>query len=561
MHWFRWYDRYSHCETYVRLRGSSIREVLAISSTGRRIFKWVLVLGCLIVIAGIVLLGWYARTLAPRAKQRVISALEDRFDAEVKLQSLQLSVFPRPKVVGEELLIRHKGWDDPHPLLYIHRFSAETDFWTLIERNNHVNSVRLDGLAIYIPARGRGALKDTFEDNHEVASNEPGSDETQLRFPIDRITADQTLLEIEPKVPGKEPLDFDIRKLILQQVGPEKAMEFQAKLINAKPPGLIDTTGSFGPWQKDDPRSTPIGGSYSFQNADLGVFKGIAGTLASTGGYHGVLQHIEVDGTTDVPNFTLKRGGDAVHLKTKFHSIVNGTDGDTLLEPVDASFLSSEFICKGGIVHKPGEGGKTISLDARAVHARMEDILKLVIGGRPVVTGDVDFNSTILVPQGPQDVIDKLRLKGHFALLSARFTSPDVTRRLITLSDRARGISKSEEQEGQGGDMVASGLRGQFALADKMARFSQLSFEVPGALIRLKGSYGLASQRMDMSGTFRMQATLSQTQSGIKQWVLMPFNKLFEKEGAGFQVPITITGTKDHPKIVVTIFGRQFTVN
>ncbi len=513
------------------------------------------------MLAAILFVAWYAKTLTPRAKQRVVSALEDRFNADVTLQSLQLSVFPRPKVVGEELLIRHKGWNDPHPLLYIHRFTAETDLWTLIERNNHVNSVRLDGLAIYVPPRGRAALRDSFKDNHEVASSESGHDETQLPFLIDRITADQTLLEVEPKVARKEPLDFDIRKLTLQRVGPRKAMSFQAKLINAKPPGFIDTAGSFGPWQKDDPRSTPVAGSYNFREADLGVFPGIAGTLASTGNYQGVLQHIEVTGTADVPKFTLKRGGDAVHLKTKFHSIVNGTDGDTLLDPVDARFLDSEFICKGGVVHKPGDIGKTISLSARAVHARMEDILKLVMGGRPVVTGDVDFNSTILIPPGPEDVIDKLRLSGRFALLSARFTSQEVSRRLITLSDRARGISRSEEEQGQGGDIVASDLRGRFTLAGKMAHFSALSFEVPGALIRLDGSYGLESENVDMIGTFRMQATLSQTQSGVKQWMLMPFNKLFEKDGVGFQVPITITGTKDHPKILVTVLGHQFAVN
>lgn len=523
--------------------------------------RWVLAIGFVLVLAAILFVSWYVKTLAPRVKQRVVSALQDRFDADVTLKSLQLSLFPHPKAIGEELLIRHKGWNDPHPLLYIHRFSAETDFWTLIDRNNHVTSARLDGLAIYIPARGRASLKDSFEDNHEVASNEPGNDQAHLSFLIDTITADQTLLEIEPKAAGKDPLDYDIRKLIMHPVGPEQAMSFRATLINAKPPGLIESNGSFGPWQKDDPRSTAVGGSYIFKKADLGVFKGITGTLASTGNYGGVLQHIEVNGTTDVPNFALKAGGAAVHLTTKFHSIVNGTDGDTLLDPVDARFLHSEFICRGGVVHQPGKPGKTVSLDASAPRARMEDILKLVMGGTPVVSGNVDFASKIVIPPGPGTVLKKLRMDGRFALLSADFTSHQVAQRLLILSNRARGISKSEAEQGQGPDMVASNLRGRFTLAGSTARFSQLSFQVPGALIRLNGSYGVESEKIDMSGIFRMQATLSQTQSGIKQLLLMPFNKLFEKDGAGFEAPITITGTRNHPEIGISVLHHQFTVH
>ena len=204
----------------------------------------------------------------------------------------------------------------------------------------------------------------------------PGEDTTRLRFLIETIVADGALLEIEPKIDGKPPLRFEIQKLTLRSVGPGQAMAFKGSLTNAKPPGLIDTSGHFGPWQRDDPELRLSQGITIFQNADLAVFKGISGILSSTGNYHGVLQHIEVDGTTDTPNFALKRGNETVHLATKFHSVVNGTDGDTILDPVDARFLRSEFICRGGIVHQPGSEGKTVSLDALTTHARMEDILE-----------------------------------------------------------------------------------------------------------------------------------------------------------------------------------------
>jgi hypothetical protein len=58
-----------------------------------------------------------------------------------------------------------------------------------------------------------------------------------------------------------------------------------------------------------------------------------------------------------------------------------------------------------------------------------------------------------------------------------------------------------------------------------------------------------------------MQATLSDTQSGIKHWVLKPFDRFFEKDGAGFEVPITITGTREHPDIGTEIFHKHVTIH
>lgn len=495
------------------------------------------------------------------ARKRIIQAIDDRFDADADLQSLHISLYPHPKVVGEGLSIRHKNWTDPEPLIYIRRFTAQTDYDTVIAKRNHVDLVRLEGLTIRIPRRGQSLMKVGEEQGHEVDSSTPGQDRTQFKFLIEKIIADGTTLEIEPKVEGKSPLVFNIEKLTLRNVGPGRPMAFNAELTNAKPPGLIASQGSFGPWQRDDPRSSAISGSYNFQNANLGVFKGISGILSSIGQYHGVLQQIIVDGTTDTPNFALKRGGEPVHLVTNFHSVVNGTDGDTILDPVDAKFLKSEFICRGGVVHQQGESGKTVSLNAVTTHARMEDILRLVMGGgKPVLTGGVDFKSKILIPPGHEDVLDKLRLDGSFKIAQAEFTSPQVEQRLLTLSDRARGISKEEEQD-QPPQTVASDFNGIFRLDNGVTSFSVLQFSVPGAAIQLKGSYNLRTQAIDMDGKFRMQATLSQTQSGIKHWLLMPFDKFFEKNGAGFEVPVTISGTRDKPTISADVFHHTFTIH
>lgn len=525
--------------------------------------------GVLILLFGALIIGgilyFYSRRklkdLGPQARQRIIQALEERFDADVDLKSVEISLYPRPRAVGEELSIRHKGWSEAHPLLYVRRFIAETDYDTLIAKRNHVDLVRLEGLQIHIPRQGRSTFVESKEGDYDVETGQAGEDRTQLKFLIEKMTADGTFIEIEPRVQGKEPLQFEIHKLLLKSVGPGQAMTFNAALRNAKPPGLIESAGTFGPWQRDDPRATAVSGNYEFHNADLGVFKGVSGILSSTGRYEGVLQHIEINGETDTPKFALKRGGMPVHLYTRFHSVVDATNGDTILDPVDAHFLHSEFICRGGVVRRPGDTGKTVSLDAVSKSARMEDILTLIVGrGEPLLRGDVDFKTKILIPQGHQDVAEKLKLDGRFAISAAQFTSEKVEQRLLTLSDRARGISKKEEQR-LPPQTVASNFEGEFKMDDGRIAFSKLSFSVPGAAIDLSGSYNLTSEQIDMQGRFRMDATLSETQSGVKHWVLKPFDRFFEKDGAGLEVPVTIGGTKNEPEIGADVFHKHITIH
>src|SRR6202000_1874621 len=106
----------------------------------------------------------------------------------------------------------------------------------------------------------------------------------------------------------------------------------------------------------------PVEGSYSFTHADLSTLKGIAGILSSTGKYSGELGKIVVDGTTETPDFRLDITGHAVPLHTDFHAIVDGTDGDTYLEPVKARILQSTFTAKGKIVRVQPKG-RDIELD------------------------------------------------------------------------------------------------------------------------------------------------------------------------------------------------------
>jgi len=355
-----------------------------------------------------------------------------------------------------------------------------------------------------------------------------------------------------PKKQGKEPLDFDIHDLVLKSVGADKPFDFHGSLTNAKPQGEIATRGTFGPWDVDEPGDTPVTGSYEFRDADLGPFPGIAGTLSSTGTYHGQLNEIEVAGKTDTPNFSLDPVGHPVPLHTDFSATVNGTDGDTYLHPVRATLGRSLIIAEGSVVRVPEEQGHIIQLDINAPDARIQDILNLAVNSdKPLLTGPAKIKAKLLLPPGKQKVLQKMILDGQVGLEDAQWSSAKIRDKLASLSRHAEGQPENEEA----GSSV-SDLHGDFRLEKAILRFRTLRFSVPGALVDLTGNYDIREGHLDFRGQLRLQAKLSQTVTGKKSFFLKAVDPFFSKEGAGTLLPITITGTRDAPTLGVSVFHK-----
>ncbi len=320
-------------------------------------------------------------------------------------------------------------------------------------------------------------------------------------------------------------------------------MSFRATLVNAKPPGDIESAGSFGPWQKDDPGGTPVSGTYTFQNADLSVFHGIAGKLSSEGNYQGILERIQVAGHTDTPDFMVKISGNPVHLTTQFQAVVDGTDGDTWLQPVNAQFGHSSLTARGSVEGVKGVKGKTVSLDVTATEGHLEDMLLLGVKGRqPAMTGKISFHTKLVIPPGDIDMAQKLKLDGGFAIGAAHFSELNVQDKVNQLSHRGSGEPKAPET-----DRVASDFSGQFALDNGLMTFRNLSFRVPGVSVALDGSYGLINEQLDFHGKARLEAKLSQTTTGFKSFLLKAVDPFFEKKNAGAVIPIKIGGTRENP--------------
>ncbi|MGH9319502.1 MAG: hypothetical protein ACRD21_19005 [Vicinamibacteria bacterium] len=517
-----------------------------------RWLKWLpIALGAIVLASVLVPLAAFYRYRS-KAREKAIEALEERFD-QVRLEDLQLKllpgplVFPRIAAFGRDLSISlpERGEDVP-PFLSTSEFEVEMSLLGLLRDPIRIERLRLEGLEIQIPPKREGDSK-----GPRTAPETP--------FLVEDLVADGAVLRILPKNPEKTPLQYDMHELRVQSAGLGEPMRFDTTLENAKPPGQIQSEGYFGPLELYDAGASPVSGEYIFERADLSVFGGIAGTLYSEGRYAGVLERIEVDGFTRTPDFQLESAGNPVDLRTDFHAIVDGTNGDTLLQPVDALLGSSGFQARGGVAQQPGTKGKTVCVDAEGDQGRIEDFLRLAMKSEePFMVGEIRFRSIVLIPPGDVDVAQKLFLDGEFMIDSASFPEPKVQNKIEELSEAAQGKNSEEEAVSALRDeRVFSDMRGSFRLENGAMYLSYLSFRVPGADVWLEGTYGLLDQQIDLRGELRLDANVSELTSGVKSFFLKLVDPLFERKDAGAVIPIRIGGAPDKPSFGVEL-GRVF---
>jgi hypothetical protein len=499
--------------------------------------KW-LIAGVVFVLLVLASLVVAARRLSSSVHDRVIATLEDHFESRVELKTLDVTLFPAARVTASGLVLKHKHGTEEPPLITIDRVTADTNLFQLLRTPTRISRVNLEGLKIHVKA---GKV-------HSREGHSPGTERKTPQFVIGEVIADGTVLETIPTSADKDPLVWELQRLTLKEAGPDKPMTFTSELSNGKPPGEIRTVGSFGPWNREEPSLTPVSGRYTFRDADLSVFKGIVGRLSSEGAYSGVLQRIEVQGQTDTPDFAVNVSGNRVHLTTKYQAVVDGTDGTTYLQPVHAAFGHTSLIARGVVLSKHGVKGKTISLDVVVREGRLEDLLRLAVKGKPSMTGATSFHTSFLLPPGDQDVSERLQLKGTFDIGTAKFSNPESQAKVDKLSNRGSGHAKENVE-----DSVASNFRGAFSLRAGMLQFTNLAFNVPGVEVLVNGTYALEKQEIDLHGTARLQARLSQTTTGFKSFLLKAVDPFFAKKGAGAVLPIKIQGTGDSPT-----FGLDF---
>jgi hypothetical protein len=273
------------------------------------------------------------------------------------------------------------------------------------------------------------------------------------------------------------------------------------------------------------------------------------------GEFTGQLDNIVVDGTTETPNFSLDTANHAMPLHTKFHAVVDGTDGDTYLQPVEARLADSNFTCNGAIINVKGKG-HIIDLDVNVPNGRIQDFLQLAVKTTPVVmTGRLTMKTKLHIHPGNESVSKKIGMKGGFTLRQIHFTNPDVQDKVDMLSLRAQGDPKDAKP---GAEDVHSQMVGQFVMGDGKLSFSKLDYTMPGADVALTGDYTLDGDRFEFEGKVRTNAKLSQmVASKWKSLLLKPVDPFFKKDGAGAEIPVKVSGTKSAPKFGLDLHHKD----
>jgi len=528
-----------------------------------RVLKWALSVLLLVLTTAGVAISIALHKAEPMLRAAIVKQLEEHFHARVELDSFHVSLVNGLWAEGEGLRIwppQSASAPNQWPLIRLQEFRFHATLHYKPGEPVKVSVVQLRRLDIDIPPKSH--LGHAVQAEHGEQRGTP-----LVHFVVGSIVCNDAHLTIETDKPGKLPLEFAIAHVELTHANAGGSMQFDAEVTNPRPEGKILTSGRAGPWAVDDPGETPLKGSYRFEHADLGVFKGIAGILQSTGKYVGVLRDLTMDGETDTPDFRLTQFGTALPLHTVFHAHVDGTNGDTYLQPVHATLGQSRFTCEGKVVRlSPGTdkngtaapGGHEIDLNVLVNGGRMEDFLRLTSkSATPLLTGTLALKTTLKIPPGTAPVDERLRLKGSFILEDAQFTSTKIQNEVRELSLRGQGRPK-EAKHAAGAD-VRSAMRSDFTMADAVITLPNLQYAVQGAEIDLKGIYNINGELLNFVGTARTDATISQMVGGWKGELLKPADRFFKKDGAGTEISIHVRGTREDPKFGVDLIPKQHT--
>lgn len=485
-------------------------------------YKWLIValtVACVVIAAvSFAVIHWW-----PFTQSAVLQDLREAGDGQVSARSFRETHFPFPGCVLEGVVFRHGNAE----LITIERLTIRGTYTGILAQ--HVSKITAEGLHVTIPPFGSAQAFHTH----------------RSKIVVDEIVANNSILEFTREDRQAKPVRFDIHEASLKDVGWKGALTYKIRVHNPQPPGEIAADGKFGVWNESDPGGTPVSGHYKFEHADLGVFEGISGELSSTGQFEGKLSHMDISGETEIPNFEVEQGGHPLELKTKFTAYVDGTNGDTFLKRVDANFSKTHIIAEGRIAGSKGGKGKTATIEFKSSKARIEDLLRLFVKAeRPPMSGSVVLQAHIVLPPGNERFLKKVKLRGGFGISGGEF-SEKTQQGVDKLSAGARGESEKEKNDPE---TVVSDLKGQVDLVGGTAKFSGLTFSIPGAASRMTGSYNLISHKIDLRGQLQVDSKISNTTNGGKAFLLKMMEPFFKKKRKGEVVPVKIFGTYEHPQ-------------
>src|SRR5215471_17640120 len=187
---------------------------------------------CLIVIGIAIGVGFIGLVIAahvlagridPYIRQQVILYLQRRFESQVELASLRVSV-PNTSAVklllnrgrgtmvrveGDGVLLRHKGRHDVPPMFVMKNFTCEVDLATLFDTPKIVRSVTVSGMEINIPPTGQRPDLNRYGDDSGI----------NTEVIVQEAVITTSVLSIFPRENHQPPLRFELQHIKLESVG------------------------------------------------------------------------------------------------------------------------------------------------------------------------------------------------------------------------------------------------------------------------------------------------------------------------------------------------------
>lgn len=500
-----------------------------------RKYVWASVVVVLLALVYVVILAlnW------PFTEQALIDALQERSLRTVTIGRFYRTYFP-PGCTAEDIRFLHRLHKEKQPLITIRKLVLVTNYGRLLTMQERLSLVRVTDMHVTVPPGEPGKPNAVMP----LTTSKSGA-----AIVIDRLIADGAVLDFLPKNGGK-PYRLSVDKLRLDGVGNNLPMAYRTIITNPMPPGKIHSSGVFGTWNSKDPGSTPLHGVYRFEHANLSAFGGVSGTLSASGSFKGTLSRVGVQGTAEVPDFTVHDTSHKRALETAYRVTVDCTKGDMVLDEVTARFGGTTANFKGTIAKTNNQEGKTASVEVWTESGRVEDILDLFISDRESpMTGAFTFAGRLNLPSGPEPLVRRMKLEGDFGVTSGRFSNKETEGDLIRLSDSSphngsgNSLKKHDKDEPERQTDVLSDLKGHGATANGVATLSDLSFAIPGAKAWMHGTYNLEKYEVDLHGKLLTTGDPSKATSGFKSLMVKVVTPFFKRRHETKVVPFKVTGS------------------
>src|SRR5215475_4824822 len=310
------------------------------TSSARRWWLLAALLFAVVLIGGVVFFNrdW------PFTPKNVVKELEQATSARVTFVSFQRNFLPHPGCVLESVTLTRGSKPGEQEVMKIRELHIRGKWSGLIHK--HIALIRAEGVEATFPPIGTG----------------PGWTPTESEVIVDKLIANGAEFQFLRHNAKQKPLLFSIRNFTAHHLVSQEPIKFEVNLVIPHHPADIEASGTFGPWNKKVVSETPIKGNYTFRNADLSSFGGIAGILASDGVFDGNLDSIDIQGRTSIPDFSTRDTPHKLDLSSEFHAEVDATNGDVTLDQVRARLVKTVIFTQGSVASHPDQDGKLAAL-------------------------------------------------------------------------------------------------------------------------------------------------------------------------------------------------------